>query len=87
SLSFMVTNIFCLTQIDQQILITIEKQDILALQKRDTLPWGLQSLCVLSPLCSIARVSTILSQTKKSKYNTAPACTPIVDHFTNILHG
>jgi hypothetical protein len=39
----MVTNIFCLTQIDQQILITIEKQDILALQKRDTLPWGLHT--------------------------------------------
>jgi hypothetical protein len=43
----MVTNIFCLTQIDQQILITIEKQDILALQKRDTLPWELQPLCAL----------------------------------------
>ena len=38
----MVTSIFCLTHIDQQILITIEKQDILVLEERDTLSWGLQ---------------------------------------------
>ena len=44
SLSLMVTSIFYSTHIDQQILITIEKQDILALQKRDTLPWGLQTV-------------------------------------------
>jgi hypothetical protein len=47
----MVTNIFCLTQIDQQILITIEKQDILALQKRDTLPWDLHAKYVIDAIC------------------------------------
>ncbi|OBU37462.1 hypothetical protein AYY24_11615 [Photobacterium phosphoreum] len=52
----MVTSIFCLTHVDQQILITIEKQDILALEERDTLPWGLQE------------VSHLINSTKQLRY-------------------
>ncbi len=46
SLSFMVTNIFCLTHIDQQILITIEKQDISIWLKDDISKWDLHDMFI-----------------------------------------